>query len=108
MGIENELLKGNTPTLVLAVLRNGPLHGYAIAREIERRSENALGCKEGTLYPALRALEGDGLIHGEWRREEGGRDRKVYSLTPSGTEVLEERARMWEKFAVAIGRVISG
>ena len=108
MGIENELLKGNTPTLVLAVLRNGPLHGYAIAREIERRSENALGCKEGTLYPALRALESDGLISGEWLREDGVRERKVYSLTPSGTKALEQRARMWEKFAAAVERVISG
>src|SRR2546421_9161865 len=89
---ERELLKGNTPTLVLAVLRDGPLHGYGIAREIERRSESALQCKEGTLYPALHALERDGLVRGEWRREEGGRERKVYSLTPPGAVALEERA----------------
>ena len=58
---ERELLKGNTPTLILAVLRDTPRHGYAIAREIERRSDNALQFKEGTLYPALRALERDRL-----------------------------------------------
>ena len=44
---ERELLKGNTPTLVLAVLSDAPLHGYGIAREIERRSDNALKFKEG-------------------------------------------------------------
>ena len=38
---ERELLKGNTPTRVLAVLKDAPLHGYGIAREIERRSGNA-------------------------------------------------------------------
>ena len=57
VGTEKELLKGNTPTLVLAVLNVAPLHGYGIAREIERRTDNALKCKEGTLYPALHALE---------------------------------------------------
>ena len=56
MDAERELLKGTTPTLVLAVLRDGPLHGYGIAREIERRSEQALKCREGTLYPALLKL----------------------------------------------------
>src|SRR5947199_9212449 len=99
MDDERELLKGNTPTLVLAVLRDGPLHGYGIAREIERRSENALKCKEGTLYPALHTLERDGLIAGEWRQEPGGRDRKVYALTPAGHASLEQRARTWAQSA---------
>jgi len=105
---ERELLKGNTPTLVLAVLMDGPLHGYGIAREIERRSDNALKFKEGTLYPALHALEGEGLIVGEWRREEGGRERKVYTITPAGRAALEQRTRTWNTFATAITRVIGG
>jgi PadR family transcriptional regulator PadR len=108
LDLERELLKGNTPTLVLAVLRDGPLHGYGIAREIERRSENALQCKEGTLYPALHALERDGLIAGEWRQEPGERDRKVYALTPAGRAALEQRARTWTEFATAIHRVLGG
>jgi PadR family transcriptional regulator PadR len=105
---ERELLKGNTPTLVMAVLRDGPLHGYGIAREIERRSANALRCKEGTLYPALHALERDGLIAGEWRKETGSRERKVYVLTPAGRAALEQRARTWTDFAAAIHRVLEG
>lgn len=106
MDLERELLKGNTPTLVLAVLREGPLHGYAIAREIERRSDQALRCKEGTLYPALHALEREGLIAGEWRREESGRERKVYVLTPAGHTALAERTQLWTRFSAAIERVI--
>jgi PadR family transcriptional regulator, regulatory protein PadR len=108
MDTERELLKGNTQTLVLAVLRDGPLHGYGIAREIERRSGSTLRCKEGTLYPALHALERDGLIAGEWRKEEGGRERKVYVPTPAGLAALEERAHTWERFAEAVHRVIGG
>src|SRR5436309_10048598 len=114
MDLERELLKGNTPTLVLAVLRDGPLHGYAIARAIERRSAGstpggwALKCKEGTLYPALHALEREGLISGEWLEAESGRGRKVYRLTPAGLAALEERTQTWERFASAVSRVITG
>ena len=106
MDLERELLKGNTPTLVLAVLREAPLHGYAIAREIERRSGRSLRCKEGTLYPILHSLEREGLIGGEWQRENGARERKVYALTPAGLAALEERAQVWRRFADAVQRVI--
>src|SRR5215470_11166232 len=85
---ERELLKGNTPALVLAVLKDGPRHGYAIAREIERRSGNALKFKEGTLYPALHALEREGAITGQWEKVTGGRERKVYTITPAGLAEL--------------------
>jgi PadR family transcriptional regulator, regulatory protein PadR len=105
---ERELLKGNTPTLVLAVLKDAPLHGYGIAREIERRSGNALRCKEGTLYPTLHALERDGLIVGQWSQEHGGRERKVYEITPAGLAALERRRRTWTEFATAIYQVIGG
>jgi PadR family transcriptional regulator, regulatory protein PadR len=108
MDQERELLKGNTPALVLAVLRDQPLHGYAIAREIERRSGDALRCKEGTLYPALHSLEEDGFIQGEWQREGGKRERKVYTLTQSGVAELERRTRTWEKFAAAVQGVMNG
>src|SRR2546423_12177572 len=87
-----ELLKGNTPTLVLAVLKDSPLHGYGIAREIERRSGNALKFKEGTLYPALHALEREGVITGEWQKEGNTGERKVHTNTPSRLAPLERRA----------------
>lgn len=106
MDLERELLKGNTPTLVLAVLREGALHGYGIAREIDRRSGSVLKCKEGTLYPVLHALERDGLIAGEWRREEGGRERKIYVITETGAAALVERSRVWSRFTSAVERVL--
>lgn len=108
MDSERELLKGNTPTLVLAVLRDGPLHGYAIAREIERRSADVLQFREGTLYPALHALEKQGWVAGEWEQQEGSRPRKVYTLTATGHTALEQRTRQWERFAGAVRGVITG
>lgn len=108
MDTARELLKGNTPTLVLAVLKDAPLHGYGIAREIERRSANALKFKEGTLYPALHALEREGLITGQWHKEGNARERKVYTITPAGLGALDRRARTWTDFATAIHKVIEG
>jgi PadR family transcriptional regulator PadR len=105
---ERELLKGNTPTLVLAVLEDAPQHGYAIAREINRRSGDALRCKQGTLYPALHALERDGLIVGAWETGGGERPRKVYALTDAGRAELARRIRTWDAFSRAIGQVIGG
>jgi len=108
MTLERELLKGNTPAMVLAVLRAGPLHGYGIAREIERRSGDLLKFREGTLYPALHALERDGLVVGQWEVQPSGPARKVYALTKSGRLELDRRTCAWQAFSVAVSKVIGG
>lgn len=108
MRTERELLKGSTPTLILAVLAEGPRHGYAVAREIERRSGSALSLGEGSLYPALHGLERDGLIAGSWENPpNGGPPRKVYALTDTGREELERRTRTWREFVEAIEGVLT-
>jgi PadR family transcriptional regulator PadR len=107
MESQRELLRGSTPTLILAVLRDRPLHGYAIAREIEERSGHSLACREGTLYPILRTLEEEGLLVAEWQVG-GERPRKVYTLTPAGRTALEQRARTWGEFVAAVQNVLEG
>lgn len=103
-----ELLKGNTPTLLMAVLRQGPLHGYAIAREIERRSNEALHLGEGSLYPALRTLERSGWVVCRWEPQASGPARKVYELTEAGRAEMAARTRSWREFVEAIENVIGG
>jgi PadR family transcriptional regulator PadR len=103
---ERELLKGNTQTLVLAVLREGASHGYAIAREIERRSENGMKFHDGTLYPALQALEREGFITGAWEPVDHAPPRKVYRLTAQGLAELEQRTAAWSRFAQMIDRIL--
>jgi PadR family transcriptional regulator PadR len=107
-GDTRELLRGNTPTLILAVLAHGPRHGYAIAREIEGRSREALRLGEGSLYPALRALEADGLVSSQWEPQETGPARRVYALTEAGRAELARRTRSWRDFARAIDDVLGG
>ncbi len=108
MDYERELLKGNTQTVVLAVLQDAPQHGYGIAREIERRSGNALSFKDGTLYPALHALEREGMVVGSWETAQGGPARKVYTITDAGRQELSRRRLTWIAFARTIDRMIGG
>jgi len=56
-----ELLQGTLPLLILRTLRCGPTHGHAIAKHIQRTSEDLLQVETGSLYPALHRLEGEGL-----------------------------------------------
>lgn len=93
--------------LLLATLRDGPAHGYALARTIERRTENALQLREGTLYPALHALEREGLILSAWETPAGGRERKVYRLTQAGEKKLDEWSLGWQQFVAAVGRILA-
>jgi len=102
------VFKGDVPLLVLVVLAEAPCHGYAIAREIERRSGQGLGVREGTLYPALRVLEQEGLIEGQWETLQSGPARKVYSLTQSGHAELARRIQAWRDYAQSFGQVLGG
>ena len=102
-----ELLRGDVPTLILAVLARGPAHGYAIARAVERDSDNALRLREGSLYPALRVLEQQALISSAWEIQERGPARKVYALTPAGSAELAKRAEAWTTYAAAVAALLN-
>ena len=100
--MRRELAKGDLPALILAVLGTEPRHGYAIAREVERLSDGALHLREGTLYPALRVLEQDGLILGAWEAQEKGADRKVYALTEAGHREGKKRTQALLDYATLL------
>ena len=107
MRTDRELIKGSTQTLVLAILRDGPRLGYAIAREIEHRSTTDMKFKDGTLYPALQALEREGCILGTWEVVDNAPSRKVYTLTPHGQEELARRTGEWNQFTAMINRILN-
>ena len=73
--------------LVLSTLRGEAKHGYQIGLDVEADSNGLFRFRHGTLYPILHRLEGEGLIKGSWSKD-GGRRRKVYSLTRSGERHL--------------------
>ena len=106
--MKRDLFKGDLPVLILAVLSEAPCHGYAIAREIERRSQGELGAREGALYPALRALESKGWIAGKWQEQTGTPARKIYDLTDLGRGELARSAEAWRSYALAFAQVLGG
>ena len=108
MSVESDFIRGNTPAMVLAVLRDGPSYGYAIAKEINKRSNDLLRLRQGTLYPALRNLEAKGWIEGEWLVSEGTRPRRVYTITEEGLSTLVEMVGAWRTLAAALGGVFGG
>jgi PadR family transcriptional regulator PadR len=102
-----EALRGHIDTMVLAGLRAGPAHGYALVRELAEQSDGVFELGEGTVYPALHRLEGDGLIESSWTRH-AGRRRRVYELTGAGNAALSERRSDWRQFARGMNALLEG
>lgn len=94
-------------TLVLAVLQQGPMHGYEISRRIRELSEKVLSAGEGKLYPCLHKLEQDGFIKAEWIPQENRPARKVYCLTDKGSGAAVEKRKAWEQFAAGVSAILS-
>jgi len=105
MEYRRELLKGNTETLLLSLLKNQSMYGYQIIKEIEKRSQGYFRFKEGTLYPALHRLEADGLVRGRWERLPSGKERRYYHLTEKGLKLLGEKVAEWQGFSLAVNLV---
>ena len=104
---DSDLLRGNTDALLLALIHeHGRTYGYRLIKEIEVRSKGFFRFREGTVYPALRKLENDGLIQGEWAKLQSGQERRYYVMTERGRVFLAERLRMWQSFASAVNLVL--
>jgi transcriptional regulator len=101
-----ELLQGTLDLLILRTLRLGPAHGHAIAKSIERGSEDVLQVEQGSLYPALHRLIKRGWITFEDGTSENNRRAKFYRLTAKGRKQLEVETSKWDTLARAVGRIL--
>src|ERR1700710_507412 len=93
-----EALRGHIDTMVLAALRAGPAHGYALVTGLAERSDGVFELGEGTVYPSLHRLERAGVIEARGVKH-AGRRRRVYELTTAGEIALGDRQRDWRVFA---------
>jgi PadR family transcriptional regulator len=101
-----EMLQGTLDLLILRTLQLGPLHGYAVAKAIQFKSDDVLSVEEGSLYPALHRLIKRGWIAFETGTSENNRQAKFYRLTAQGRRQLTRETNKWDKFAKAIARVL--
>ena len=102
-----ELLQGTLDLLILRTLRWGPAHGHAIAKAIERGSDDVLLVEQGSLYPALHRLIKRGWIVAEDGTSENNRRAKFYRLTSQGKTQLTVETSKWDRLAGAIARILS-
>lgn len=91
--------------MLLAVLDEAPVHGYAVIERLRERSAGGFDLPEGTVYPALHRLERAGLLRATWSTAEGRR-RKTYALTRKGRTALDRRRAEWQAYTRAVGAVL--
>ena len=101
-----ELLQGTLDLLILRTLLPGPSHGHAIAKHIQRTSEELLKVETGSLYPALHRLEAKGWIAASWELSDKGKRARYYRLTAAGRKQLTSEQSKWEALARAIGLIL--
>lgn len=94
--------------LILRVLMQQPLHGYAIAQRIKQMSAEELSVEEGSLYPALQKLLIKGWVKADWRESESGRQVREYRITAGGRRQLEAEVAEYRRMAQAIGLLLDG
>ncbi len=103
----SDLYTGTLDVIVLKALSGGSMHGYAIGSWIRKYSQEAMGVKEGVLYPALHRLERKQLVKARWGQSETGRRAKFYTLTGTGSKYLETEAKRLTDHSEAVLSLLS-
>ena len=103
---ERDLFPGALEMMILRTLRREPLHGYALAQDIKRTSQDLLQIEEGSLYPALQRLLKAGFVKAEWSISSTNRRVRVYELTAAGAKHLDREVSSFERMLEGITRVL--
>jgi transcriptional regulator len=107
MQADPDLVRGTLATILLETISRRPIHGYAICKAVNARTEGFFDLREGSLYPALHRMERDGLLKSFWEKTDGGRRRKYYEITDTGLQALAQKREQWRAFAGAVERVLA-
>ena len=101
-----DMRTGSTAVMILRLLKDQPMYGYQMVKELQARSDGYFEMEQGTLYPALHRLERDGLVRSEWQVVEEGPSRKYYHLTDAGHAALTDGASRWRDFSRGLLKVL--
>lgn len=100
-------VRGHLEMLILAIVADGPVHGYALVEALRDRSGGRFDLAEGTVYPALHRLEATGLLASK-SKEVAGRRRREYVLTKRGASALAARRDEWAGFVASVQAILRG
>jgi transcriptional regulator len=106
--VHGDIPYGTLDLLILKTLEvRGPLHGFGLAREIERVSEDLVRLNQGSIYPALLRLQQRGLITAKWGVSNANRRAKYYALSSSGRRQLVAELASWKRTALLVERFLA-
>ena len=105
VSIGPQIKRGSAELAILSVLAEGPLHGYQIAKRIERQTRGLLSFNLASLYPLLYRMEKRGWVKGTWEDPPGGRRRRYYRLAPAGKRRLVPLREEWAQLFRALNRL---
>jgi PadR family transcriptional regulator PadR len=100
-------MNGVPELLILRTLARGEMYGYELVQAIRLNTNQAIRIGEGVVYPALHALEHDGMLRSR-RKLVNGRTRVYYALTRKGEKHLAGLVRHWQHITDAISLAIGG
>ena len=101
------MLQGTVDILILRTLAWEPMHGYAISRWLDARSDGVLSVDGAALYQALHRLENRKWVSATWGVSENNRKAKYYTLTAAGKAQLRAESAVWRTYAEAVAKVLS-
>lgn len=101
--LELELRRGVLVLAVLSQLRQMQ-YGYSLRQAL---ADRGMPIEEGTLYPLLRRLEGQGLLASEWKIEDGP-PRRYYRLNDAGEALLAELTARWNALTATMAGLLEG
>ena len=102
-----EMLQGTLEVLILRSLKLEPNHAYGISQFLQQQSDSEFLIDNGSMYPALQRLLQRKWIAGQWKTSPNGRRARYYSLTPAGRKQLVKATSKWERFALAMARILA-
>ena len=101
-----DVLQGTLDMLILKAVSLEAMHGWGISQRIQQISRDVLQINQGSLYPALHRLERRAWIEADWGTSENNRRAKYYRLTSLGRKQLAEERANWQRFTLAVERVL--
>lgn len=102
-----DLFPGALELMVLRLLKQQPLHGYALVQRIQQASNNLLQVEEGSLYPALQRLLKDDLVEAEWGVSATNRRVRIYRITRAGSRHLGHEVSSFERMLAGVSLVLA-
>ena len=106
-GSKVELMRGTLDLMILRTLLPGPSHGHAIAKHIQRTTDDLLQVETGSLYPALYRLEAKDWITASWELSDKGKRARYYRITAKGRTQLAAEQSKWDAFVRAMGSLLN-